>query len=85
MFIVQNTKYWKTFYVSSKLVALRTFCQSAVQCLILQHASRVQCQSYCGTSTWLLLPQKNRLNTSMTLQTAQEHKELYSLQVEIQL
>ena len=46
---MQNTE--KTFNVSSELVALCTFYQSAVQCLILQHASRVQCQSYWGTST----------------------------------
>ena len=46
MFIVQNAKYLNTVNVSSELVAL--FYQSAVQCLILQHASRVQCQSYCG-------------------------------------
>ena len=50
MFIVQNAKYWKTFNVSSELVAL--FYQSAVQCLILQQASRVQCQSYCGTVSY---------------------------------
>ena len=82
MFIVQNAqkfqrlfaKYWKTFNVSSELVALCTFYQTAVQCLILQHTCRVQCQSYCSTSTWLLLPQKKRLHTTMTLQTAQEHK-----------
>ena len=37
--------------MSSELVALYTFYQSAMQCLILQHASRVQCQSYCGTWT----------------------------------
>ena len=45
MFIVQNAKYRKTFNVSNELVALRTFYQSSVQCLILQHASCVQCQS----------------------------------------
>ena len=39
------------FNVSSELVALCTFYQIVVQCLIVQHASRVQCQSYCGTST----------------------------------
>ena len=84
MFIVQNAqkfqrlfaKYWKAFNVSSEFefVALCTFYQTAVQCLILQHACRVQCQSCCSTSTWLLLPQINRLHTSMTLQTAQEHE-----------
>ena len=51
MFIVQNAKYLKIFNVSSEFVALWTFYQSVVQCLILQHASRVQCQSYCRTST----------------------------------
>ena len=85
MLIVQNAKYLKIFNVSSELVALWSFYQSVVQCLILQNASRVQSQSYCGTSTRSLLPQKSRLHTSMTLQTEQEHGELYSLQVEIQL
>ena len=33
----------------------------------------------------LLLPQKNRLYTSMTLQKAQEDGKLYSLQVETQI
>ena len=54
-----------------------------MQCLILQHAYRVQCQSYCDTSIWLLLTQKNRLYTSLKLQMAQEHGELYSLQVAV--
>ena len=31
-----------------------------MQCLILQNACRVQCQSYCGTSTWLLLPASHK-------------------------
>ena len=82
MFIVQDAqkfqrlfaKYWKTFNVSSELVVLCTFHQTAVQCLTLQHACRIQCQSCCGSWTWLLLPQKNQLHTSMTLQTAQEHE-----------
>ena len=43
-------KYLKTFYVSSELVAPCTIYYTAVQCLILQHTCRVQCQSYCDTS-----------------------------------
>ena len=39
------------------------------------------CQSYCDTSTRLLLPQKNWFHTSVMLQMAQEHGGLYSLQV----
>ena len=69
-----------------------------VSLLLYAHFIKLQCSVwYCNTHVmfnvnliavlWLdyCYGRKKQLHTSMTLQTAQEHGELYSLQVEIQI
>ena len=83
-FIAQNAN-TENIYVNSEFVALCTFYQSAVQCLILQHALAFNVNLIAALRRDYCYRRKNRLHTNMTLQTAHKRGELYRLQAEIQL